>query len=631
MLSLCGTMGCAPDGAGVASLLTAPMKTLADLFYKLEKEARPDLFQARRREHFEDISAGDFAVRVRRCAAALAALGVGDGDRVGLICSNRPAWHIIDFACHLRGAVLVPLFTTLTAAQVGYAFGDSACRVAFVEGAEQFDKLMAVREDLSELRHIVVLSAPPDPNDPAAVPGSVSPTADDHHFEELLAAHEPAADCPGPDGPSAVATIIYTSGTTGDPKGVMLTHDNLTSNMRGSLQVLSCRSVDCSLSVLPLCHSFQRMVDYTFLSVGAQVAYGSPLRLAEEYLLVRPTVVAGVPRLYERFRAAVLERVADGSPVRQRIFRWAERVGRRRAEHELAGGPWSALDVVRHGIAERLVLAKVRAGTGGRIFHFVSGGAALDPLLNWWFESMGLRLLQGYGLTETSPVIAANPHDANRVGTVGTPLPGVELRIADDGEILTRGPHVMKGYWNDPEATAEIIIDGWLHTGDIGTFEDGYLSVTDRKKHMLVTSTGKNVAPQPLENALAMSRYIEQLVVIGDGRPFIAALIVPDFAALSGWAHGCGKPDDPEFLCDDADVVALVQDEIGRLQRDFAAFERVKKFRLLTRPFSIEDGTLTPTLKAVRKVVIGRHAKLIEEIYREEGPDRRPASRRDGP
>lgn len=593
------------------------MKTLADLFYKLEREGRPDLFRARRGRGFEDISAAEFAVRVRSCAAALATLGVAIGDRVGLISSNRPAWHVIDFACHLRGAVLVPLFTTLTAAQVRYIFDDSGCGVVFVEGAEQFDKVAAVRDHLADLRQVVVIPVRPDPERADAPPAAGAAAAEDLHFEDLLDGHPPLADCPGPESPSGMATIIYTSGTTGSPKGVVLTHDNLIFNMRGSLQVLSCRAIDCSMSVLPLCHSFQRMVDYTFLAVGAQVAYGAPTRLAEEYLLVRPTVVAGVPRLFERFRAAVLEQVAAGSPAKQRIFRWAERVGRRRAEHELADGPWSALDAVRHAVADRLVLSKVRAGTGGRIYHFVSGGAALDPSLNWWFEAMGLRLLQGYGLTETSPVISANPHDANRIGTVGTPLPDVEVRIAPDGEILTRGAHVMKGYWNDPEATDAMVEDGWLHTGDIGTFEDGYLSVTDRKKHLLVTSTGKNVAPQALENALSMSRYIEQVLVVGDNRPFIAALIVPDFSVLAGWAAGRGKPDDPEALCADPDVAALLQGEIDGLQRDFAAFEQVKRFRLMPRPFSIEEGTLTPTLKVVRRIVIGRCERLIEDIYRD--------------
>lgn len=608
------------------------MNTLADLFYRLEQEARPDLVMVRRGEGFVCIGAGELADRVRRCVAALGSLGIDRGDRVGLICSNRPVWHVIDFACHLRGAILVPLFSTLTPAQVRYIFADSGCKLVFAEGGEQLRKVAGVRAELVALEHLILVRAPPPVDEsvppPSAALPSVAETAGsseallelaDGEFEDLIARHPPQADCPGPEGGDAVATIIYTSGTTGEPKGVMLTHDNLISNMRGSMQAFSCRAADRAMSVLPLCHSFQRMVDYTFFYAGAQIAYASPLRLAEEYLLVRPTVVAGVPRLFERFRAAVLARVASGSPLKQRIFHWAERVGRRRAEHELLGSPWALLDRFRYPVADRLVLRKVRAGAGGRIHHFVSGGAALDPSLNWWFESMGLRVLQGYGLTETSPVICANSHDANRVGTVGPPIRDVEVKIAEDGEILTRGPHVMKGYWNRPQATEEMIVDGWLLTGDIGSLEEGYLRVTDRKKHLLVTCTGKNVAPQPLENALAMSDYVEQVSVVGDGRRFIAALVVPDFAILALWATDNGKSDERSALCSDADVIELIQREIDALQVDFAAFERVRAFRLLPAPFSIEDGTLTPTFKPVRKAVERKYAAVIEEIYREDG------------
>ena len=597
----------------------AAVKTLADLFYRLEERARPDLLMGRAGVDFEPISATHFAARIRRCAAALQRLGIERGNRVGLICSNRPDWHVIDFACHLRGAILVPLFSTLTAVQVRYIFADSGCKVVFAEGADHLEKVASVRGELPDLGAVVLV---PEANGAGGSPPNQGrqdggAAKADAGFEELIAAEEPASDLPGPEGGDSVATIIYTSGTTGEPKGVMLTHSNLISNIVGAQVLLACRSIDVALSVLPLCHVFQRTVDYTFFYAGAQIVYGLPDRLAEDYLLVRPTVVAGVPRLFERFRAAVLEKVAAGSSLQQRIFYWAERVGRRRAEHELLGAPFGLLDRLRFLVADRLVLRKVRAGTGGRIFHFISGGAALDPSLNWWFESMGLRLLQGYGLTETSPVISATPHDDNRIGTVGVPIEGVEVKIAADGEILTRGPHVMKGYWNKPEQTAAVLVDGWLHTGDIGTFEDGYLSVTDRKKHILVTSTGKNVAPQPLENALAMSRYVEQLTVVGDGRRFVAALVVPDFAALQRWAEKNGKRKSPEELCVDADVIALIREEIDPLQADFATFERVRDFRLLPAPFSIEDGTLTPTLKAVRRVVESKYAALIDEIYSE--------------
>jgi long-chain acyl-CoA synthetase len=625
------------------------MKTLADLFAKLEREQRPDLLMVRSGAAFRPIGAGEFCQCTRRCAGALAELGIGRGDRVGLLCSNRPSWHVIDFACHLRGAVLVPLFSTLTAAQVRFAFADSGCKAIFAEGREQADKVVAVRGELTELASLVFIAedeaalGTPAPAVSAggrqAIDGSAgggaAPVADsnpvagqiaaaagaDVAFEELLAGSEPGTDCPGPESEGSVATIIYTSGTTGAPKGVMLTHGNLISNVLAVQDVLPCMPGDRALSVLPLCHIFERTVDYANLYGGAQLAYGVPTRLAEDYVLAKPTVVAGVPRLFERFHAAVLERVAEGSALSARIFHWAESVGMRRARHELLGEPFSLADRLRLAVADRLVLRKVRAAAGGRIRHFVSGGAALDPALNWWFEAMGLRLVQGYGLTETSPIISANPHEANRIGTVGLPFPGVEVKIAADGEILTRGPHVMKGYWNNPQATAEAIVDGWLHTGDIGELdEDGYLSITDRKKHLLVTSTGKNVAPQPLENALGRSPYIQQVAVIGDARPFIAALIVPELSALRRWAAERGKPTGAPELCADADAGALIQSELDRLQVDFARFEKVRAFQLLPEPFSIEAGTLTPTLKTVRRTIEEKYADVIEGIYRGEKP-----------
>ena len=587
-------------------MLASPttVETLSDLFDKIRRDQRSDLLMERSGDSFRLIDSDTFADRVIRCANVLADYDVGRGDRVGLICSNRPDWHVVDFACHLRGAILVPIFATLTAPQTRLIFADAGCSVVFAEGAEQLAKVTSVRDELPRLREIVFVST------------QESPEADAPELSALLAAAADADAHPRAEGGDAVATLIYTSGTTGEPKGVMLTHGNLASNVLAVLEVISCGPEDRTLSVLPLCHVFERTVSYTFLYAGAQIAYGSPQRLAEEYLMVRPTVVAGVPRLFERFQSAVVEKAEAAGGLKKRLFHWAVAAGRRKAENELNGAPFGFGARLAHAVADRLVLSKIRAATGGRIDHFVSGGAALDPSLNWWFESVGLRTLQGYGLTETSPVIAVGAHDENRVGTVGRPVPGVEVKIAPDGEILTRGPHVMKGYWNKPEATAEAIFDGWFHTGDIGSLDDdGYLRVTDRKKHLLVLSTGKNVPPQPLENALAQCRYVEQLTVIGDGRPFIAALIVPDFAVLAGWAAERGKSTDRAALCADVDVESLLRSEIDKLQVDFAAFERVRSFRLIDKPLSIEDGTLTPTLKAVRAKVEAKYAALIDEIY----------------
>jgi len=598
------------------------VKTLAELFKKVENHGRADLVLVRSGDHFSPVSAVEWGSWVRRCADALAGLGIERGDRVGLICSNRLEWHVIDFACHLRGAVLVPIFSTLTPEQVRFIFSDSGCKVVFAEGPEQLVKVASVRQHLPALETVVVVPLRDDEVEigggpshaPELVAGGVR-----IDFADMMAAATETDTHVGPEGAESLATIIYTSGTTGNPKGVMLTHANLISNFMAVLENLPHNESDRALSVLPLCHIFQRIVDYTFFYVGAQIAYGTPKLLAEEYLLVRPTVVAGVPRLFERFRAAVLDQVSARGALKQRIFGWAEGVGMRRAESELLDKRFGAFDRLQFAIADRVALRRVREGAGGRIRHFASGGAALDPSLNWWFAAMGLTVLQGYGLTETSPVITVNPRGSNRIGTVGQPIPGVEVKIAADGEILTRGPHVMRGYWNNPQATAEMIVDGWLCTGDIGALDDdGYLRVTDRKKHLLVTSTGKNVAPQPLENALAQCRYIEQIAVVGDGRRFISALIVPDFVMLARWAAARGKAADAGTLCADPDVAELIQIAIDALQADFASFERVRAFRLLSTPFSVDEGTLTPTFKVVRKVVEEKYATLIEEMYRED-------------
>ncbi|MFQ5744789.1 MAG: AMP-dependent synthetase/ligase [Acidobacteriota bacterium] len=600
------------------------METLVNLLDQLSRTERPDLCWARSSHGFQPLSSAAFVADVRRCSRALVQLGVDRGDRVGLIAHNRPEWHIVDFGCHLLGAVLVPLYGTLTPARVRFILADSGSRVVFLEGREQLAKVVSVRQQLPELERIVFL----DPSDPegevALESGARYDVGDVIAFEEFLASGDGGGEVVlrGPDGPDALATLIYTSGTTGDPKGVMLTHRNLISNAQALLQVLPAVEGDRTLSVLPLCHVFQRTVDYTNFLGGASITYGCPKRMAEDLLLVRPTVMVGVPRLYERFQAAVQQRVAESGPLQRALFSWAERVGMRQARARLGDTRPGIFQRLQHAVADLLVLRKIRAAAGGHIRYFNSGGAALEPALNWWFEAMGLTLLQGYGLTESSPVIAVNPRDANRIGTVGPPLPGVEVKIAADGEILTRGPHVMNGYWRNPEATAETIVDGWLQTGDIGSLDEaGYLSVTDRKKHILVTSTGKNVAPQPLENALAQSPYINQVAVIGDGRKFISGLIVPQFAQLERWAAERGLETEHSSLCREPSVIELIQQEVDRLQADFAPYERVRAFRLLDAPFTIEDGTLTPTLKSVRRIVESKYAGLIEEIYGQPPPE----------
>jgi long-chain acyl-CoA synthetase len=421
--------------------------------------------------------------------------------------------------------------------------------------------------------------------------------------------------------PDDLATLIYTSGTTGDPKGVMLTHANIVSNVHGGLAAFGdIGPADVALSFLPLCHIFERMGGhYLLLQQGVTIAYAEsvekvPANMAE----VHPTIMLSVPRLYEKMYARVNEKVAGDSALKQRIFHWALGVGRKhfqaRVEHLTPG----ALLRAQHGLADRLVFAKIRERTGGRLRLFISGGAPLAREIAEFFGAVGLLILEGYGLTETSPVIAVNRPDKMKPGSVGPPIPGVEVKIAEDGEILTRGPHVMKGYYNKPEATAEVIDrERWFHTGDVGLVDaEGFLVITDRKKDIIVTSGGKNIAPQPIENQLKTNPLIAEIVMIGNKRNFPSALIVPNFDNLRKWAgvHGVTAAS-PEELVRDARVVALYDETVKALTKDLAPFERIKKIALLPREFTLEAGELTPTLKVKRRVVEQKYKDVIDRLY----------------
>jgi len=423
--------------------------------------------------------------------------------------------------------------------------------------------------------------------------------------------------------PGDLATLIYTSGTTGDPKGVMLTHRNFSSNILASLQVLDFFSTDTLLSFLPLSHSFERMGGYyAAMSAGATIAYAESVEtVAENLKEVHPTVVTTVPRLFERIYTKVQKSIDKSPPAKQKIFYWAVGVGRRYAKAKREGRVTLALKA-QHALAEKLVFEKLHESTGGKLRYFVSGGAALAREYGEFFEAVGIKILEGYGLTESSPVIAVNRLDDYKFGTVGKPIPGVEVKIAQDGEILARGPNIMKGYWNDRKSTEEAVDrEGWLHTGDIGVFDAaGFLVITDRKKHLFVSSGGKNIAPQPIENLFLQSKFIDQFVLIGDRRMFLSALIVPDFDGIREYAdtHGIKYRDMAE-LTQNEEIYKLVEQDIARLQKDLANYERVRRFVLLDHPLSLENGEITPTLKARRKVIEERYGNLIERMYREPG------------
>jgi len=560
------------------------------------------------------LSHAEVEEQVTAAAAALHAAGIGAGDRVAILSENRPEWAITDFAAVGLGIVDVPIYPTLPANQIEYILRDCEAKAIFVSTPAQAAKIHEIHGNLPELRTVIAF-------DPAGLPG-VTP------FGEFLAGGREAVrsgrftgfrERALAVGRDEVATLIYTSGTTGNPKGVMLTHYNLASNVAACLQhglhqVI--RKGDVTLSFLPLSHVFERMVDYLYWDVGATTAYVQSMDRVADYLgEVRPMIAVSVPRLFEKIYA----RVVGGGGVRGMIVSWARGVGEAVADARLAGRRPSAARSLQFRIADRLVFGKLRERTGGRVRNFVSGGAPLSAEVARFFFAAGLPVYEGYGLTETSPVVAVNRPGAIRLGTVGQPIPGCEVRIDPrSGEILTRGPHVMKGYWRNDEATREAVdADGWFHTGDIGELAgDGFLRITDRLKNIIVTAGGKNVAPQPMENAAVMSPYVGQAVIIGDRRPFPSMLVVPEWENLLPWAAAQGIAEtDHAALARDPRVAKLMEQEALGALEEFARYERPKKVAVLSDEFTIESGMLTPTLKIKRKLVEKHYADLIEQLY----------------
>jgi long-chain acyl-CoA synthetase len=570
--------------------------------------------RAKRDGRWTDIGYRELADQVQDCSIGLRELGAKRGDRVAILSENRPEWAITDYACLAVRAADVPIYPTLPARQVEYILRDCGAAVVVVSNATQLEKVQSVRERLPALAHVIAL-------DPGAQGPGVLP------FESLLARGRAARDR-HPDwqgsaleaAPDDLATLIYTSGTTGDPKGVMLSHGNIASNVTTCVDLFSFTAEDECLSFLPLSHIFERMFGhYCMFHAGVVINYAESIDTVPANMLeVRPHLMASVPRLYEKIYARVLDNVRTSSALRKRIFAWGRRVGEQWAELTIAKRPVPASLRLQKAVADRLVFAKLRARTGGRIRFFISGGAPLSPEIARFFYAAGLPILEGYGLTETSPVMAVNTFQNHRLGTVGQAIPGVEIRIADDGEIVTRGPNVMCGYFNKPEATAEAIDEeGWFHTGDIGTIDaDGFLSITDRKKDLIVTAGGKNIAPQPIENLAKSSKFVATAVMIGDRRPFPVMLVVPNAVQVKGWVEHKGLPDgDLEHLLGLPEVRQKIEREVRMTLRDLAQFEMPKKLLLLTRDFTVEAGELTPTLKVRRRIVEERHRVAIEALY----------------
>ena len=547
--------------------------------------------------------------QARRGAAALARSGLKRGDRAAILSENRIEWALADWSCLCAGVVDVPIYSTLPAYQVAYILEDSGAALVFVSDAEQLEKVREAASGLTREIEVVVFDGS------AAGDGAVAwddflARGDDATLDDFVAGAKEAA-------PGDVATMIYTSGTTGQPKGVMLTHNNVASNIWASGRILEVSPSDASISFLPLSHVLQRMVDYMFFAGGCTVTHGAIETVAADMKVLRPTVLVSVPRLYEK----VYQSVMSATGAKGKLVGWAVGVGRRVALHREAGTAPSALLKLQYGLADRLVFSKIRGAVGGRLRFFVSGGAALAPEINRFFLGAGITILEGYGLSETSPVTNVNTFEHFRVGTVGRPVPGTEISIAADGEILIRGPQVMKGYYGLDEMTREVISDdGWFSTGDIGELSsDGYLKITDRKKDLIKTSGGKYIAPQLIENMLKKSAFVDQAVVIGEGRKFVSVLVVPAFERLDGWAEGAGlDASDGAGLLEDSRCQELLREEIFGELRDLARFETPKKIGLIAEAFTVEDGTLTPTQKVRRPAVTAKYADLIESFYRPE-------------
>ena len=595
--------------------------TLTQLFFDaVERYDKPDALQAKVDGRWVPISHRTLAERVRHTALGLRALGLQRGDRVGILSTNRPEWAIADFGCLTAQMADVPIYPTLPAEQVAYILRDSGAAAVFVGDASQLEKIVEMRKDLPALRCVVTFAAARGGADMTLAEleqrgkSTESPSIVAQYRKDALDVQ-----------PHELATIIYTSGTTGAPKGVMLTHDNLFSNVEAARQVLPFGSSEVSLSFLPLSHIFERMAGhYLMQAVGASVAYAEsnetvPDNIAE----VRPSFVLSVPRLYEKFYARVLENALAGGALKKRIFFWARGVADRWSERMLARQSVGPLLGVQYRVAQKLVFSKLRARMGGRLRVFVSGGAPLAPEINKFFYSAGLTILEGYGLTETSPVIAVNTPEHFRIGTVGRPIAGVEVMIAGDGEILARGPGIMKGYFNNAEATAEAIdAEGWFHTGDIGELRDGFLAITDRKKDIIVTAGGKNIAPQPIENSVKTNKYVSQAVMIGDKRKYPVLLVVPNFEQLEKWAKRANMiwTDRAQLLGIGA-VREKLEREVKGTLTGLARFEMPKRIALLEHDFTIERGELTPTLKVKRRVIDKQYKALIDSLYAEEIPD----------
>jgi long-chain acyl-CoA synthetase len=595
--------------------------TLAELLVNTVKAyPKPDFMLFKKGEAFAPISTGEFGEGVKDLALGLKALGFEAGQKLCLLSENRPAWTMTDLATLCAGGLTVPIYTTLVPEQVRYIIEDSDAAVVVVSNADHWKKIESLRGGLGKVKHYITFAD----EAPAGVltlkevmaKGRAAAGSKPGLFDELVSRVKPGDE----------ATLIYTSGTTGVPKGVILTHDNLISNIKTAAALIEFTDKDTVLSFLPLSHILERMVMFTYLYKGCTVAFAESVEaVAKNLLEVRPHIMVSVPRVFEKIYTKVMDQVLASPPLRRKIFFWALKVGKAYGAAKLAGKRVSGGLRFRRSIAAKLVFSKIVAKTGGRVRFFVSGGAPLSKDIAEFFYAIGLVILEGYGLTETSPLLSINTFEHVRLGTVGKPGLGIDIKIAPDGEILARGPNIMKGYYKKEAETREALEGGWFHTGDIGQFDaDGFLIITDRKKDLLVTSGGKNIAPQPIENMLKTSPYITSGVVIGDRKRFISALVVPNFEKLQEYARAQGIAHSSlDDLCRDRRIVAFLKAEVDRATPLLASYERIKRIAVLPRDFEIEKGEITPSLKVRRANVTMEYQALIDAMYREDAEDGR--------
>jgi long-chain acyl-CoA synthetase len=587
-------------------------KTLSECFVEIvERRGEHAAFMVKREGSWQSFDFNWGMEQSAKTAFGLESLGFEKGSRVGILSENRPEWATTDFGAMAAGFVGVPLYTTLIGEQIAYILHDAGAKVVFVSSMTHLSTVLSIRDQVPSIEKIVVFYPEElEETDLVISLDTLKNMGGGHSREDFI-------ELSGRFFNDTATTEIYTSGTTGDPKGVALTHHNFMAEFAAIWPIFEGKEGDSLLSFLPLSHILQRVVDSFALLYGFRIAYAESLdSLGENLREIRPTHIVAVPRVYEKIHGRIHAGVQQGSAVKRALFNWAIDVGRRFSAAEVSGGPGPALSL-QHKIASALVFKKIHAATGGNIQFYVSTGAPLAKGLAEFFDAFGIRIIEAWGMTELSGAVTGGRRGDLRYGSVGKACPGCELKLTDDGEIWVRGDVVMQGYWNKPEATAETIDrDGWLHTGDVGYFDDdGFLFITDRIKELIVTAGGKNVAPQPIENALKTHEFIAQAMVIGDRRNFISAIIVPQAEVLEAWAEENGIEGDLAALCRNPKVLEHIQTAVESKMASFSRYESVRKFTLVAEEFSQEAGELTPTLKLKRRVLLAKYAEIIETMY----------------